>query len=128
MFVLSVLFAQAAVALPPKAVSVAPLPGIWSVEASGCAAGEAWVFTADGYYAEVTLPSSPIHAVGVWEDKGSTIDYTHAHAPFASLATPQPRRSYRVTSRTADRIEALNYKNEKRIFQRCPAGSLRADK
>jgi hypothetical protein len=122
MILVSLMLAQAAL---PDAV---PLPGIWSLgEKASCAAGEAWVFTADGYYVEVTLPASPIHAVGVWEDKGNAIEYTHAHAPFSNLASPQQRRSFKVTARTRDRIELINYKDERRVFHRCPAGSLREE-
>lgn len=122
MIILSLLLAQATPAASTD------LPGIWSLgEKASCSAGEAWVFTADGYYVEVTLPASPIHAVGVWEDKGTAIAYTHAHAPFASLANRQERRSFDVTARTANRIDAINYKGERRVFHRCPAGSLRAE-
>lgn len=121
MILVSLLLVQAAPA------AAAPLPGIWSLsEKASCSAGEAWVFTADGYYAEVTLPASEIHAVGIWEDRGAAIDYTHAHPPFASFATQQERRTYKVIARSADRIDATNYKGERRVFHRCPAGALRA--
>lgn len=104
----------------------APLTGVWSVgETRSCDSGEAWVFTADGYYVEVELPSSPIGAVGAFVDKGDAIEYTHAHMPFASADSPQARRSYKITARTGDRIDALNYKNEPRHFHRCPSISLK---
>ncbi|USU13855.1 hypothetical protein NF701_08560 [Sphingomonadaceae bacterium OTU29THOMA1] len=103
-----------------------PLPGVWAMgETANCASGEAWVFTADGYYVELTLPDGAIDAVGVWADKGNAIDYTHAHAPFSDLGSPQQRRTFRITSRSNDRIKALNYKNERRVLHRCPAGAIK---
>lgn len=112
--------------LAQAATQPAPLTGVWSVgETRACDSGEAWVFTADGYYVEVDLPSSPIGAVGAFVDKGNAIEYTHAHMPFASADSPQPRRSYTITNRTSDRIEALNYKGEKRAFHKCPLDALK---
>jgi len=46
-------------------------------------------------------------------------------ACLASAGTPQPRRSYTITQRTADRIDALNYKGEKRAFHKCPLDALK---
>jgi hypothetical protein len=112
--------------LAQAATTPAPLTGVWSVgEVRNCESGEAWVFTADGYYVELQLPSSPIGAVGAFTDKGNAIDYTHAHMPFASAETAQVKRSYTITNRTADRIDALNYKGEKRAFHKCPISAVK---
>ncbi|HUD94057.1 hypothetical protein [Sphingobium sp.] len=108
-----------------QSLNPAPLTGIWSVgDMPNCSQGEAWVFTADGYYVEVDLASSQISAVGAFDDQGDAIEYTHAHIPFASAATPQERRLYKITARTPDRINALNYKGEKRAFHRCSSPAL----
>ncbi len=103
------------------------MPGVWSLgETRNCAAGPAWVFLADGYYVEVTLPSNGPTAVGLWRDEGNAIAYTHSHMPFADRALPNEMRRLTVEERTPDRLTTRNYRGVARIFHRCPADALRA--
>ena len=103
------------------------LPGIWSLgETKNCETGPAWVFLADGYYAEMTLPDKGPSATGLWRDEKNAIAYSHSHVPFPDMLTANELRRLTVVSRTADRIETRNYRGVPRIFHRCPAGSLKA--
>jgi hypothetical protein len=115
------LAATAATATP------APLAGIWAVgEPSACADGNAWVLFADGFYAEVKLPSGPISAMGRWSDAGDALVYSHAHLPFAGHAAALPERRMTFTARTAERFEATAPSGKVRVFSRCPADALKA--
>lgn len=52
----------------------ASLAGVWSLgETASCEAGPAWVFFADGYYAEVQPPDGAPAALGIWRDEGDAI-------------------------------------------------------
>lgn len=121
-----------ALALTPAAAQEAthgapPLAGVWSIgDAKRCDAGPAWVFLADGYYAEVQLPAGPIGALGIWRDEGAAIAYTHTHLPFAGLEATMPVRRLRIIERTAERIAAIAPRGNTRIFHRCPPGTLQA--
>jgi hypothetical protein len=110
---------------PPPAQSY--LPGVWALgETRNCEAGPAWVFLADGYYVEVTLPNSGPSAVGLWRDEGGAIAYTHSHMPFADRNAPNELRRLIVEERAPDRLATRNYRGVARIFHRCPPGALRA--
>ena len=111
----------------PAAAIASELPGVWSLAATkNCEAGPAWVFFADGYYAEVTLPSSDAHALGIWRDEGKAIAYTHTHMPFAGNDKPMEVKRLTVDDRAAERIATKNYRGLPRIFHRCPASALKA--
>ena len=103
------------------------MPGIWSLgETKNCETGAAWVFLADGYYAEVKLPDGGPSATGLWRDEGSAIAYTHSHMPFPDmLAANEPKR-LTVVERTADKLVTRNYRGMERVFHRCPIGSIKA--
>lgn len=120
-----------ALALAQAAPAAAPvgMPGVWSLgETRNCETGPAWVFLADGYYAEMTLPDKGPSALGLWRDEANAIAYTHSHVPFADMLKANELRRLTVVSRTADRLEARNYRGVTRIFHRCPADSLKAPK
>lgn len=113
----------------PAAVeaSSSQLPGIWSLgHVKNCSAGPAWVFLADGYYAEVSLPNEGSFATGLWRDEGGAIAYTHSHMPFPDMMKANELKRLTVVERTADRISTTNYRGVSRVFHRCPAGSLKA--
>lgn len=117
--------ANASTAADP--VSPGYMPGVWSLgETKNCEAGPAWVFLADGYYAEVTLPDKGPSATGLWKDEGSAIAYTHSHMPFPDMMTANEMKRLTVEERTADKLTTKNYRGVARIFHRCPAGSLKA--
>jgi hypothetical protein len=106
--------------------AAAPLAGLWVVgEAADCSkpGTNAWVLMADGIYAETTLPQGPITAVGRWRDGGDRLIYTHAHIPFTADA---PERAMVMTERTDQRLAMTAPSGRKRVFSRCPAGSLSA--
>ena len=104
-----------------------PIFGIWSLgETKNCSSGPAWVFLADGYYAEVELPDRGPFATGLFRDEGSAIAYTHSHMPFPDMMKANELKRLTVVERTADRISTTNYRGVPRIFHRCPAGSLKA--
>lgn len=116
--------AAAMIAAPAAASDLA---GVWSLgEARNCDAGPAWVFFADGYYAEVTLPSSEAHALGLWRDEGKAVAYTHTHMPFAGHEKPMEQKRLTVVERTAEKLSTTNYRGVPRIFHRCPASALKA--
>lgn len=101
--------------------------GIWSLgETKNCSSGPAWVFLADGYYAEVQLPDRGPFATGLFRDEGSAIAYTHSHMPFPDMMKANELKRLTVVERTADRISTTNYRGVSRVFHRCPAGSLKA--
>lgn len=103
------------------------LPGVWSLgETRNCASGPAWVFFADGIYAEMTLPSSNPSAIGLWEDQGGAIVFTHAHLPYAGHERPMPKGTLTIIERSADRIEARSRRAVTRVFHRCPSTALKA--
>lgn len=103
------------------------LPGIWSLGATkNCETGPAWVFLADGYYAEVKLPDQGPFATGTWKDEGSAVAYTHSHMPFADRLTPNDPKRLTVVERTTDKLITKNYRGVERIFHRCPADALKA--
>lgn len=103
------------------------MPGVWSLgETKNCEAGPAWVFLADGYYTEVTLPDKGPSATGIWKDEGTAIAYTHSHMPFPDMMTANEMKRLTVEERTADKLTTKNYRGVARIFHRCPAGSLKA--
>lgn len=115
------------------ALAIAPahaapeLAGVWSLGATkNCETGPAWVFFADGYYAEVTLPSSEAHALGLWRDEGKAVAYTHTHMPFAGHEKPMEQKRLNVVERTSDRLSTTNYRGVPRVFHRCPAAALKA--
>lgn len=118
-----------ALAQAAPAAAKSDLPGIWSLgETPNCETGPAWVFLADGYYAEMTLPDKGPSALGLWRDEGDAIAYTHSHVPFADMLKANEMRRLTMVKRTADRLEMRNYRGVTRIFHRCPAGSLKAPK
>ena len=47
----------------------------------GCDTGTAWVFFADGFYAEVQPSDGDLSAVGIWRDEGEVIAYTMTISP-----------------------------------------------
>lgn len=115
---------QATPATPPPAPSIV---GLWSLgETRNCESGPAWLFHADGYYVEVTLPDQGPSAVGRWVDEGGAIAYTHSHMPFSDGAAPNELRRLTVVERTADLLSTRNYRDVARIFHRCPMTALRA--
>jgi hypothetical protein len=101
--------------------------GVWSLgETKNCATGPAWVFLADGYYAEVTLPSTGPSATGLWKDEGNAIAYTHSHMPFPDVMKANELKRLTVEERTPDRLVTRNYRGVARIFHRCPVDALKA--
>jgi hypothetical protein len=118
-----------ALSLPVQATEPTPayMPGVWSLgETKNCETGPAWVFLADGYYAEVTLPDKGPSATGLWKDEGSAIAYTHSHMPFPDMMAANQMKRLIVEERTPDRLATRNYRGVARVFHRCPAGSLKA--
>ncbi len=121
MFTTTILAAAVAASAPST------MPGIWSLgETKNCTSGPAWVFLADGYYTEVTLPDNGPSATGLWRDEGNAIAYTHSHMPFPDMLATNELKRLTVVSRTPERLETRNYRGVARIFHRCPAGSLKA--
>jgi hypothetical protein len=121
-----IVFAMVAVVLAGSA-QASDMPGVWSLgETKNCEAGAAWVFLADGYYAEVTLPTSEPHALGLWRDEGNAIAYTHTHVPFAGLENPMERKRLTIVTRTTDKVSTKNYRGVPRTFHRCPTAALKA--
>lgn len=109
------------------AASASAMPGVWSLgETRNCASGPAWVFLADGYYAEVRLPNEGPFATGLWRDEGSAIAYTHSHMPFTDMLKVNELKRLTVEQRTVDRLLTRNYRGVARVFHRCPADSLKA--
>lgn len=103
------------------------LPGVWSLgETKNCDTGPAWVFLADGYYAEVKLPDQGPFATGLWKDEGSALAYTHSHMPFPDMMTPNEMKRLTVDERTADKLVTRNYQGVPRVFHRCPSSALKA--
>lgn len=103
-----------------------PIVGIWSLgETASCDAGNAWVFFADDLYAEVKLPDGGPSAVGIWRDEGDAIAYTHAHMPFEGHERPMRIRHLTIEDRTEERLVTRNYRGVPRVFNRCPATSLK---
>lgn len=123
---------SAATALQPTPASppTTPAPsivGLWSLgETRNCDSGPAWLFHADGYYVEVTLPDQGPSAVGRYVDEGGAIAYTHSHMPFSDGMAANEMRRLTVVERTADRLSTRNYRGVARIFHRCPMTALRA--
>lgn len=110
-------------AQPPQETNIA---GIWSLgETRNCESGPAWVFLADGYYAEVKLPNEGPFATGLWKDEGRAIAYTHSHMPFSDMLAANEMKRLTVEDRTPDRLVTRNYRGVPRIFHRCPADSLK---
>ena len=119
--------AASGLSVPVNAQEAVSLVGVWSIgETRSCDAGAAWVFFADGFYAEVQLPESDPSAVGVWRDEGEMIAYTHAHMPFEGHERPMRVRHFTVEERIADRLRMRNYRGDELIFHRCPAQALKA--
>jgi hypothetical protein len=115
---------SAAAAQQPASASIA---GVWSLgETRNCSTGPAWVFLADGYYAEVKLPNEGPFATGLWKDEGGAISYTHSHMPFPDMLKANELKRLTVEERTEDRLVTRNYRGVARIFHRCPADSLKA--
>ena len=103
------------------------MPGVWSLgDTKNCDTGPAWVFLADGYYAEVTLPDRGPSATGLWKDEGTAIAYTHSHIPFPDMMVANEMKRLRIEKRTPDKLTMRNYRGVARVFHRCPAGSLKA--
>lgn len=122
--------AAGALAVPATAQTYGPphLTGVWSLgEKSNCESGPAWVFLADGYYAEVTLPDKGPSATGLWKDEGKTVAYTHSHMPYKDMMAPNEFKRLTVEERTADKLTTRNYGGIPRIFHRCPNDALRAN-
>jgi len=121
--------AAGALAVPAPAQTFGPphLPGVWSLgETRNCEAGPAWVFMADGYYAELQLPDGRPSATGLWKDEGKAIAYTHSHMPYPDMLTPNPLKRLTVEERTADRLVTRNLQGVLRVFHRCPEDALKA--
>lgn len=117
----------AAALIATQASAASDMPGVWSLgETRNCEAGPAWVFLADGFYAEVTLPASEPHALGIWRDEGTAIAYTHTHVPFEGLEKQMEVKRLTVDTRSAERIATKNYRGVPRIFHRCPTSALKA--
>lgn len=119
-----------ALAAPAPAQTFGPpyMPGVWSIgEMPNCETGPAWVFMADGYYAEVQLPDRGPSATGLWKDEGKAIAYTHSHMPFKDMMAPNELKRLTVEERTADKLVTRNYRGVSRIFHRCPDGALKAN-
>ena len=113
------------VAGPSAAQQPGPIAGVWSLsETRTCNSGPAWVFFADGFYAEIQLPDSNPSAVGIWRDEGEAIAYTHTHMPFAGHERPMRVRHLTVEERTSERLTTRNYRGIERVFHRCPSESL----
>ena len=116
-------------AMPVQAATpdAAYIPGVWSLgDTKNCDTGPAWVFLADGYYAEVTLPDKGPSATGLWKDEGTAIAYTHSHMPFPDMMAANEMKRLTVEERTPDKLTTRNYRGVARVFHRCPAGSLKA--
>jgi hypothetical protein len=119
----------AMLAAPSHAEVAAPvnMAGIWSLgETKNCETGPAWVFLADGYYAEVKLPNQGPFATGLWKDEGNAIAYTHSHMPFPDMMKANELKRLTVKERTADKLVTQNYRGVTRIFHRCPVDALKA--
>jgi hypothetical protein len=115
---------QATPATPPPGQSII---GLWSLgETRNCETGPAWLFHADGYYVEVTLPDQGPSAVGRFVDEGTAIAYTHSHMPFSDGMVTNEMRRLTVVERNADLLSTRNYRGLPRIFHRCPMTALRA--
>ena len=113
--------------LAAAAAATSTMPGIWSLgETRNCVSGPAWVFLADGYYAEVVLPDKGPSALGLWRDEGDAIAYTHSHMPFPDMLASNELKRLTVVSRSTDKIETRNYRGIARVFHRCPTTSLKA--
>jgi hypothetical protein len=114
-------------AAPAGQSDTVPLSGLWALgESRNCEQGPAWLFMADGYYVEVSLPNSGPTAVGLWRDEGNAIAYTHSHMPFADREKPNELKRLAIESRSPDLLVTRNYRGVARIFHRCPADALRA--
>jgi hypothetical protein len=122
------IFSAATALQPPPAAPPAPsITGLWALgETRNCDSGPAWLFHADGYYVEVTLPDQGPSAVGRYADEAGAIAYTHSHMPFSDGMAPNEMRRLTVVERTADRISTRNYRGVARVFHRCPMTALRA--
>lgn len=118
----------AALAFPASAApDPAFMPGVWSIgETPNCATGGAWVFLADGYYAEVKLPDGQPTALGLWRDEGGALAYTHSHLPFPDMMKINAMSRMTIEARNADKLLMRNARGVPRIFHRCPASSLKA--
>lgn len=119
----------AAITLPVYAAAPDPayMFGVWSLgESKNCEAGPAWVFLADGYYAEVTLPDKGPFATGLWKDEGGAIAYTHSHMPFPDMMKANEMKRLSVEERTPDKLMTRNYRGVARVFHRCPTDALKA--
>lgn len=127
LFVASALAVSAAVSVAGESPAPAYLPGVWSIgETKNCASGPAWAFLADGYYAEVTLPDKGPLAMGLWKDEASALAYTHSHMPFPDMLKVNTMSRMTIDQRTPDMLVMKNARGMKRVFHRCPAGSLKA--
>lgn len=118
-----------ALSLPLHAATpdAAHMPGVWSLcETKDCETGPAWVFLADGYHAEVTLPDQGPAATGLWKDEGNAIVYSHSHMPFQDMMTPNEMKRLTVEERTPDKLTTRNYRGVARIFHRCPTDAVKA--
>ena len=123
----SALALSATVSTAADMASPAYMPGVWSLgDTKNCETGPAWVFLADGYYAEVTLPDKGPSATGLWKDEGSAIAYTHSHMPFPDMMAANEMKRLTVEERTTDKLTTRNYRGVPRIFHRCPADALKA--
>lgn len=118
--------ANAPASQSPTPAAATALPGIWSLgDTKNCLNGPAWVFLADGYYAEVKLPNEGPFATGLWRDEGGAIAYTHSHMPFPDMLATNELKRLTVVERSADKLVTHNYRGVARVFHRCPAGSLK---
>ncbi len=118
-----------ALGLPVQAATpdAAYMPGVWSLgETKNCESGPAWLFLADGYYAEVTLPDKGPAATGLWKDEGNAIAYTHSHMPFPDMMKANEMKRLTVEERTPDKLVTKNYKGVPRVFHRCPVDAVKA--
>ena len=122
----SALAATASVSTAADVANPAYMPGVWSLgDVKNCDSGPAWVFLADGYYAEVTLPDKGPSATGLWKDEGSAIAYTHSHMPFPDMMQANEPKRLTVEERTPDKLVTRNYRGAPRIFHRCPMTALK---
>lgn len=119
----------ALLSLPVQAAApeTAYMPGVWSLgETKNCESGPAWVFLADGYYAEVKLPNEGPSATGLWKDEGNAIAYTHSHMPFPDMLRANEMKRLTIDERTPDKLVTKNYRGVARIFHRCPLDAVKA--
>jgi len=100
-------------ALNPKS-----LEGVWAFDGrSGCGAGSAWVFKADGSYSEIRLPDPTARGHGQWVLRGNTVFYSLA-LPEGSAARPLTKRMI-IIEHSQDRLVAIAGRRVRHVMHRC---------